>query len=119
MGMPRDGKDVAEFAKDFGIGFGIKPIDAVDPDALEDWEETWSASQTESWDDAYATFAGGAFTMLGQPPGDADIMFAFAMDPKTREVAFDGTSGTYVELATHGAAPTGWYASLVMYYYGM
>ena len=117
MGMPRDGQDVAEFAAELGMGFGMKPIEAVDPDALEDWEETWSDSQSESWDDAYSTFAGGAFTMLDRPPADADIMFAFEMDPKTRDVAFDGSTGTYVELATHGAAPTGWYASLVMYYF--
>jgi hypothetical protein len=121
MGMPRGSKDVADFATEFGIGFGVKPIDAVDPDALEEWEETWNAGQDESWDDAYSTFAGGSFTMLEGPPGDADIMFALAMDPKTREVDVDfaAGTGTYLDLATKGFAPTGWYVSLVMYAYSM
>ena len=121
MGMPRGSKDVVDFAAEFGMGFGMKPIDAVAPAALDDWEETWSKGQDESWDDAYPPFAGGAFTMLGQPPDDADIMLALAMDPKTREVDvdFEAGTGTYLDLATKGFAPTGWYVSLVMYAFSM
>jgi hypothetical protein len=43
------------------------------------------------------------------------------MDPETREVDVDfgvGT-GTYLDLATKGFAPTGWYVSLVMYAYSL
>jgi hypothetical protein len=118
-GTPRGSKDVAEFAAEFGMGFGVKPISAVDPASLAEWEEVWSDGQDESWDDAYTTFAGGAFTILGEPPDDADIMLALEMDPKTHEVEVDFQAGTgnYLDLATSGFAPTGWYVSLVMYAY--
>jgi len=121
MGMPRGSKDVVDFASEFGMGFGVKSIGAVDPAALAEWEDIWSDGHDESWDDAYATFAGGAFTMLGQPPGDADIMFALEMDPATYavDVDFDAGTGTYLDLATGGFAPTGWYVSLVMYVFTM
>src|SRR6185436_5567026 len=39
MGMPRGSKDVVDFAADFGMGFGVKSIDSVDPAALEEWED--------------------------------------------------------------------------------
>jgi hypothetical protein len=121
LGMPRGSKDVVDFAADFGMGFGLKPIDAVDPAALVEWEDTWTAGHDESWDDSFQTFAGGAFTMLDQPPGDADLMFALEMDPETRDVDvdFEAGTGTYLDLATSGFAPTGWYVSLVMYVYSM
>ena len=120
-GVPRGSKDVIDFAADFGMGFGVKPIEAVDPDSLEEWEAIWSAGHDESWDDAYTTFAGGAFTMLDWTPGDADIMFALEMDPETRavDVDFEAGTGTYLDLATSGFAPTGWYVSLVMYAFTM
>jgi hypothetical protein len=103
------------------MGFGVKSIDSVDPAALEEWEDTWTDGQDESWDDAFRTFAGGAFTMGGQPPADADLMFALAMDPATRNVDVDFTAGTgtYLDLATSGFAPSGWYVSLVMYVFTM
>ncbi len=123
MGMPRDGAPLAEFAAEFGLGFGTKPIDAVDGAVLEDWEEAWSKGHPDSepWEDEYRTFAGGAFNMYGQTPADADIMLAFEMDPETREVDIDPETmaGASIDLATQGFAPTGWYVSLVMYYYGM
>ena len=121
MGMPRGSKDLVDFAAEFGMGFGVKSIAAVDPDALEEWQGIWSDGQDEPWADAYSTFAGGAFTMLDRPPGDADIMFALEMDPETRavDVDFQAGTGTYLDLATSGFAPTGWYVSLVMYAFTM
>jgi hypothetical protein len=80
----------------------------LDPDALEGvGKGPGPAARTRVGDDAYSTFAGGAFTMLDSTARRCRHHVR-ARDgfPSTRavDVDFDRGTGTYLDLATSGFA---------------
>jgi len=122
MGIERGSLDVVSFARTLGLGFGIKSLDDVDDDTVDDWRDRiWPKYQKPNygdWDDAEAGFAGGAVTFAGLGPLDVNIVVGLMVDPETWIMVYDPTTNStpLVGLAgVTGPPPTAYYTSIVMY----